>query len=228
MTRRALFFFLLLLIIPATARAANVVVPVAGRDAELVITNPASQAARVLITFYVAPNVRSFTTVNIGAYETLVSEVPAETKLIRVSGADVVARYGATPAIDIDALPTDAMVAGAVTIANPWNIAATITIGTQQRMVSPYEVLVLDDVAAARLTSQVGLYVLTSHVSPLPTFSDSISPPCAEPAPLGAAASTRFLVVRSDSADVAQLTPHQVASLRCDPAVEFIEPNVVE
>ncbi len=224
MTRRALLFSLLLLIIPATARAANVVVPANGGAADLRITNPESQAARVTITFYVAANVRSFTTVTIGAFDTFVSEVPEETKLIRVSGAEVVARYGATPAIDVDALTTEAMVEGAVAIANPWNIAATITIGTQQRMLSPYEVLVLDDVAAARLTSQTGLYVQGVP----PRFSSSISPPCAEPAPLGAGAAERFLVVGSDSADVAELTPRQLASLRCDPAVAFIEPNVVE
>ncbi|HUR83463.1 MAG TPA: hypothetical protein VM733_22095, partial [Thermoanaerobaculia bacterium] len=169
-------------------------------------------------------------------YETLVPEVPAETKLIRVSGGEVTARYGDVPAIDIDALTTDAMVEGGVTIANPWNIAATITIGTQQRMLSPYEVLVLDGVAAARLTSQIGVYV---HVEDSPSCLSGceqtglpvlhrVSPPCAEPAPLGAGFSATFLVVRNDSADVASLTPRQVASLRCDPAVAFIEPNVVE
>ena len=220
MTRRALFFSLLLLILPATARAANVVVPATGGAADLVITNPGSHPARVTITFYAAPNARSFTTMTLDAYETLVPAVPAETKLIRVSGAEVSARYGVTPAIDIDALTTEAMVEGPLTIANPWNIAATITIGTEQRMLSPYEVLVLEDVAVARLTSQVGVYISTAA----PGVSSSISPPCAEPAPLGAATSSRFLVVRSDSANVADLTPPQVASLRCDPAVAFIDP----
>jgi hypothetical protein len=156
--------------------------------------------------------------------------------MLRVySDARFLARLGETPAIPVDALPAEHVLAGVtnLVIANPWTIPAGVTLtlhdaegrqaGQLYRLVPALDVLQLDAAAASvRVTSEVTVYVSGATE---PRHTDTLPPPCSEPAFLGTPKPGRdeWLVVTRDGLTAARLTPQQLAARRCDPEVELIE-----
>ena len=235
MTRRA--FLLLLLLLPGAAYADNLVVPAPGAKADLVITNLESSEARVLVTFH--GRERVFETVTLAGHAmTVIDDLPAAPGLIRVSGAGrFTARYGEVSAVPIDALGKEHTVRGGrVVLANPWTISASVTLtlldadgrqtGQLYRLVPAMGVLPLELAAASvRVTAQVSVHASDGVSAPELRVSDTIAPSCAEPAFLGTPRPGRdeWLVARKDGVAIEKLTPRQLAALRCDPSVEFLE-----
>lgn len=280
MRPRVLLLLAVLLLVPATAHAgANLIVPVSGRQAGLVVTNLEPREVPLVLTYYGHDGNRAFATASLAGRGTLaIGDVPAGAAMIRVSsamdGARVTAAYGALPAIPVDALPTEHVFATGgrrtvVGVANPWPVPATITLtlhgaggqelGRLHRLVPAMDVLQLDEVAAASVavTSQVGVYAYAADDAVfvpgtgVAVSSPAITPPCAEPASLGFAkqpAGGWIVVMKPETAVeyiqtvlparhgytvmslyeslpgfAAELTPQQLAALRCDGAVELIE-----
>jgi hypothetical protein len=235
MTRRSLF--LLLLLLSGAAYADTLIVPAPGPKADLVITNLEPSEARLLVTFHGRDRV--FETVTVPGHSmTVIDDLPAAPGLIRVSGTSrFTVRYGEVSAVPIDALGKEHVVrGGTVVLANPWKISASVTLtlldaegkpaGQLYRLVPALDVLRLDLAAASvRVTAQVSVHASDGVSAPELRVSDTIAPPCAEPAFLGTARPGRdeWLVVRQDGATIEKLTPRQIAALRCDPSVELLE-----
>lgn len=236
MTRCSLFLFLLVL--SGAAHADNVIVPALGPKAELILTNLEPNEARLLVTFHGRDRV--FETVTVAGHSmTVVDDLPAAPGLIRVSGTSrFTARYGDVPAVPVDALAKEQVVRGGrVVIANPWKISASVTLtlldadgkqtGQLYRLVPALDLLQLDLAAATvRVTAQVSVHASDGATAPeVRVSSDTIAPPCAEPAFLGTPRPGRdeWLVVRQEGITLEKLPPHRIATLRCDPTVEFLE-----
>lgn len=236
MTRRALLLFLLVL--SGAARADIAIVPALGPKAELILTNLEASEARLLVTFHGRDRV--FETVTVPGHSMIVvDDLPAAPGLIRVSGASrFTARYGDVPAVPVDALAKEQVVRGGrVVLANPWKISASVTLtlldadgkpaGQLYRLVPPLDVQQLDLAASGvRVTAQVSVHASDGASAPdVRLSSETVAPPCAEPAFLGTARPGRdeWLVVRKEGMAVEKLTPQRIAALRCDPSVELLE-----
>ena len=256
MTRR-LFLLVFLLSSSLGADGANLLVPLPGRTA-LTVTNGEGEPARVAVVFYGAPNERTIVNFTLAAGESsLVGDVPEGATMARIySPGDVAARAEAIPAISVDALATDQILGGlpsgaSVGLANPWPLAATVTLDAGTVFVPPFAVVhVPAGAASVRVQSPVGVYAyaLAPQTTVLPAGalrSASMTPPCSEPVPATGAtlATDRWLVVTRPGTTVdftrsgiapaavldevpaflADLTAAQVARLRCDSAVELLE-----
>ena len=236
MKRRSLFLFLLVL--SGAARADNVIVPALGPKAELILTNLEPHEARLLVTFHGRDRV--FETVTVAGHSmTVVDDLPATPGLIRVSGASrFTARYGDVPAVPVDALPKEQLVRGGhVVIANPWKISASVTLtlldadgkqtGQLYRLIPALAMQQLDLAASSvRVTAQVSVHASDgTSVPEVRVSSDTIAPPCNEPAFLGTPRPGRdeWLIVRQQGVSLEKLTPQRIATLRCDPTVELLE-----
>ena len=223
------------LVFAASAEAANLVVPAAR---PLVITNSEAEPVPVMVTFHGPEGRRTVETMLLEGSATI--DVPAEAMLIRISSArNVVAHAANLPAVAIDALATEYVLSGDVTVANPWKVPASIVVTVRDeqrfRIVPPLDVLRINaGDASIRITSQVGVYAYDARsfvIAPVHPPA-TIEPPCAEPAalmtaPPGQHAAEGWIVIGDVEPSVAELTPPQLAALRCNASVQLIAQNVI-
>ncbi len=224
---------LLSLLFAASAEATNLIVPAAG---PLVITNGSTEPAPVMITFHGPEGYRTVETILVSGSASV--DVPAAATMIRISaqgGARLTAHAANLEAISIDALATEHVLSGSVVVANPWKVPASliVTVGEQQlfKIVPPLDVLQIDAAGAnAHITSQIGVYAYDDRAFVSGVAHKQIAPQCAEPAPLmtaqpGQRAADGWIVIGEAETYVADLTPRQLAALRCDASVQVIAQN---
>lgn len=234
MKPRILLFSLLF---AASAEAMNLVVP-AGES--LVVTSSGADPVPVMITFYGPDGHRTVETILVANTATI--EVPPAATLIRISSAQPVTAHAANlRAVPIDALPTEAVMSGTVKVVNPWSVPASLVVtlrGEQQfHIVPPFETLQLDEASAnVRITSNIGVYAYDDRAFVVPVQTPAtVEPRCAEPAPLAVAnpgqqPAEGWVVIKNTDdeppAFLDEVTPEQLAGLRCESSVQLIAQNV--
>ncbi len=225
---------LLSLLFAASAEATNLIVPAAG---PLVLTNGGAEPVPVMLTFHGPDGYRTVDTILLSGSETI--DVPPAATMIRISaqgGARVTEHAASLEAVSIDALATEHVLNGSVVVANPWKVPASliVTMGDQQlfKIVPPLDVLQIETAgASARITSQIGVYAYDDRSFVSGTAHTQIAPPCAEPAPLMIAEAGQqaggWVVIGDAETYVAELTPPQLAALRCNASVQLIAQSVI-